>query len=243
MTDNNNNNILHTKNICKSFGGLNALDDINFKIKQGEIRALIGSNGAGKTTFVNILSGRIKPSSGNVFFENNDITSLSPDKRVHQGIAYTFQITNIYQELSCLENVIIAINGSKRHDNSGDEIIALAKGYLNKTNLEHMADAKSGQMSYANQRLLEISMGLALNPKLLILDEPTQGLEIDEITNFCKLIEEINKITTILIIEHNMDVVMQLADQVTVFNFGKILIEGTPDQISNDPDVQSAYLG
>ena len=236
--------ILHTENICKSFGGLNALDNINFKIKQGEIRALIGSNGAGKTTFINILAGHIKPSSGKVFLKNSDITNLPPHKRVHQGIAYTFQITNIYQELSCLENIIIAINGSKRHNNKGNnKIINLAKYYLNKTNLKHMSHIKSGQMSYANQRLLEISMGLALNPQLLILDEPTQGLEPDEITAFCKLIGEIRKTTTILMIEHNMDVVMKLADQVTVFNFGEILAEGTPDKISNNPDVKSAYLG
>ena len=232
-------NLLSTKNLSRSFGGIRAVHDVNFNLPKGQIRALIGPNGAGKTTFVSLLCGRVKADQGEVFFDGEDITHLPSHKRIQKGIGYTFQITSIFSRLSLCENVSLAVNSTRGVTNIEHEINTA----LQSVNLIERKDQIAGDMSYGHQRLLEIAMGLAQKPKLLILDEPTQGLAQSEIVGFNSLLKSITQRTTILLIEHNMDVVMEIADHITVLNFGEILAEGTPAQIRSNADVQAAYLG
>ena len=226
--------LLETRNLSRSFGGLTAVSDVNFTLEVGEIRAVIGPNGAGKTTFVSLVSGRLAPSSGAVHFEGDDITRLPAFKRVRLGIAYTFQITSIYGNLTVAENVALAAHqpGAKS-----------SLEYLERVGLAGRAAQIAGTLAYGHQRLLEVAMGLALRPKLLILDEPTQGLSDSEITNFIELVRTLSKTATVLLIEHNMPVVMELAHRITVLDRGQILAEGTPEDIRANRAVQNAYLG
>ncbi|TPK61308.1 MULTISPECIES: ABC transporter ATP-binding protein [unclassified Mesorhizobium] len=235
--------LLTTKGLSRNFGGLRAVDSVDFTLVPGEIRAVIGPNGAGKTTFVSLISGRIPPSSGSIVFDGSDITGLPAYVRVRQGIAYTFQITSIYANLSVYANVALPVQLTLRHGHSKSAIQAAVMSALARTGLADRAHMPAGQLSYGHQRLLEVAMGLALKPRLLILDEPTQGLADSEIDNFIGLVREIARNATVLLIEHNMPVVMQLADRITVFNAGKILAEGTPEAIREDAAVQEAYLG
>ncbi|OJT98828.1 MAG: ABC transporter ATP-binding protein [Rhizobium sp. 63-7] len=237
--------LLHTKGLSRRFGGLKAVQNVDFDLKQGEIRALIGPNGAGKTTFVSLLSGRIVPTEGHVFFEGEEVTGDPAWRRVRKGIAYTFQITSVYAKLTAYENVALAAQSALSRSGAVrkkdlDRAIAEA---IEKVGLSDRARMKAGELSYGHQRLLEVAMGLALRPKLLMLDEPTQGLSDAEIDNFCALVRDIARNATILLIEHNMPVVMQLADSITVLNAGEILANGTPAEIRANPAVQAAYLG
>ena len=226
--------LLETRGLSRSFGGLKAVDTVDFAVEAGEVRAVIGPNGAGKTTFVSLISGRIAPSAGSVQFEGVDITRLPAFKRVRRGIAYTFQITSIYANLTVAENVALAAHqtGSRR-----SEI------YLERVGLADRAAQVAGTLAYGHQRLLEVAMGLALHPRLLILDEPTQGLSDAEIANFIELVRVLSQDATVLLIEHNMPVVMALAHRITVLDRGQILAEGTPEDIRANPRVQAAYLG
>ena len=232
------NTLLYTENISKNFQGIKAVNNVNFKINKNEIRALIGPNGAGKTTFVSLLCGRIKASKGKVVFGGKDISDFPVYKRISNGIGYTFQITSIFFNLTVYENVALAI----KKDNSNEKINTVSE-VLTKVGLLDRINQRSGDLSYGHQRLLELAMGMAQKPKLLILDEPTQGLSDSEIENFKKLIKDISSSTTILLIEHNMDVVMSIADNISVLHFGEIIAEGDKKTIQNDPIVQKAYLG
>ena len=230
--------LLYTENISKNFQGIKAVNNVNFKINKNEIRALIGPNGAGKTTFVSLLCGRIKASKGKVVYGGKDISDFPVYKRISNGIGYTFQITSIFFNLTVYENVALAI----KKDNSNEKINTVSE-VLTKVGLLDRINQRSGDLSYGHQRLLELAMGMAQKPKLLILDEPTQGLSDSEIENFKKLIKDISSSTTILLIEHNMDVVMSIADNISVLHFGEIIAEGDKKTIQNDPIVQKAYLG
>ena len=236
--------ILATKGLKRYFGGLKAVDGVDFSLKEGEIRAIIGPNGAGKTTFVSLLSGRTPVTAGTISFRGEDITRMPAFRRVRRGIAYTFQITNIYQKLTVAENVEIAALGRAQREKAGRlDFGREAMLALEAVGLRDRAGERAGEMAYGHQRLVEVAMGLALQPQLLILDEPTQGLSDSEIADFCTLVKRISATSTILLIEHNMDVVMQLADRITVLNRGRTLAEGTPAEISANADVQAAYLG
>ena len=238
----NNTLLLETKGLCRSFGGVQAVKDVDFSLPEGEIRAIIGPNGAGKTTFVSLLSGRIAASAGSVFFNGRNVTELPDYRRVRLGIAYTFQITSVYSNLTALENVVIAAQnrlGENKHSQNGE----VAEQMLNLVGIESLADTPAGELAYGHQRLLEVAMGLALNPRLLILDEPTQGLSDPEIETFCTLVKQINQSATVLLIEHNMPVVMALADSISVLDQGEILAQGAPEEIRNNQAVQDAYLG
>ena len=230
--------ILSARGLTKHFDGIKAVEAVDFDLTTGQVHALIGPNGAGKTTFVSLLSGRIAPSAGTIRFDGVDITRLPAHSRVARGIAYTFQITSIYANLPVFDNVALAIQrkGSKR-------LQAETMAALSRVGLADRADQIAGTLAYGHQRLLEIAMGLSMLPRLLILDEPTQGLANSEIEAFNALIREVTPQTTVLLIEHNMDVVMDLADQITVLNFGETLATGTPAEIRANPAVQTAYLG
>jgi branched-chain amino acid transport system ATP-binding protein len=273
--------LLSTIGLSRDFDGLRAVDTVDFDLARGEVRAIIGPNGAGKSTLAGLICGRIAPAAGRIVFEGRDITGLPAHRRVRLGIAYSFQITSIYGNLSVFDNVALAVQGSMWRQGghgvrplardgvrplaSAGTILAAAvrergqtpfRRGLTPTGLERrvtealervgLADrrnAKASSLPYGHQRLLEVAMGLALAPKLLILDEPTQGLSDAEIAGFCDLTRTIAADATVLLIEHNMDVVMQLAGRITVMHNGAILAEGTPAEIRADPAVQRAYLG
>lgn len=226
--------LLETRGLSKQFGGLRAVTDVSFAIGRGEVRAVIGPNGAGKTTFVSLISGRIAPSAGTILFEGEDVTGLPAFRRVQKGIAYTFQITSIYQNLTVAENVALAA-----HQPGGRASLEP----LERVGLADRAAQIAGTLAYGHQRLLEVAMGLALKPKLLILDEPTQGLSDAEIDNFITLVRDVAKHETVLLIEHNMPLVMELAHRITVLDRGAILAEGTPEEVRANAAVQAAYLG
>jgi branched-chain amino acid transport system ATP-binding protein len=230
--------LLQAHGLTRHYGGLRAVDGVDFALSAGEIHALIGPNGAGKTTFVGLLCGRVEPQSGTIMFDGKDITRVAPHVRVARGIAYTFQITSIYARLSVFDNVALAV----QHVGAGD-LAHTALAALDRVGLAGYADQPAGTLAYGHQRLLEIAMGLALQPRLLILDEPTQGLAQDEIEGFKTLIQSLIPQTTVLLIEHNMDVVMDLADRITVLNDGKVLAQGTPAEVRANAAVQAAYLG
>ncbi|TDQ80651.1 amino acid/amide ABC transporter ATP-binding protein 1 (HAAT family) [Dongia mobilis] len=240
---------LRTEALSRSFGGLAAVAGVDLSVEPGEIRAIIGPNGAGKTTLVSLISGRVPPSSGRIEFDGDDITALKPWERVLRGIVYTFQITSIFRNLTLAENVMLAAQRAASRDQPlwrglDDRAVTQAvDAALERVGLASRAQELAGELAYGHQRLLEVAMGLALRPKLLILDEPTQGLSEQEIADFCALVRSIAMDATILLIEHNMDVVMALAQRITVMNNGALLAEGTPDQIMNHAEVQRAYLG
>jgi branched-chain amino acid transport system ATP-binding protein len=235
--------LLTTKGLSRYFGGLRAVDGVDFALMPGEIRAIIGPNGAGKTTFVSLLSGRIRPSSGMIVFDGADITAMPAYKRVRLGVAYTFQITSVFANLTAFDNVALPVQRTLTDGRSKGQVRSGVMAALERAGLADRAGTLAAHLSYGHQRLLEVAMGLALKPRLLILDEPTQGLADGEIDNFITLVREIAKDATVLLIEHNMPVVMQLANRITVFNSGKILAEGTPGEIRANAEVQDAYLG
>ncbi|MDQ3559629.1 MAG: ABC transporter ATP-binding protein [Pseudomonadota bacterium] len=239
--------LLATAGLRRDFGGLRAVDNVDFALEQGEIRAIIGPNGAGKTTFVSLICGRVRPIGGRIVFEGADITNLPAHERVNRGIAYTFQITSVYGNLSAFDNIALAAQSSiEKRFRGAVAVVDVARRTgeaLERVGLADRRNVRAGDLAYGHQRLLEVAMGLALAPKLLILDEPTQGLSDSEIAGFCDLIRAIAAETTVLLIEHNMAVVMALAGKITVMNAGKILAEGSPEAVRADEAVQRAYLG
>jgi len=233
--------LLGARGLTRDFGGLRAVDNVDFDLPEGQIRALIGPNGAGKTTFVSLLCGRIPASAGVITFEGRDVTRTPAHERVALGIAYTFQITSIYANLSVYDNVALAVQRGFR--GSAARLRAAVTDALDRVGLAARGGQVAGGLSYGHQRLLEIAMGLGQRPRLLILDEPTQGLADAEIDAFETLVREVAVDATVLLIEHNMKVVMALADYVTVLDFGAVLAEGPPEAIRANPAVQAAYLG
>jgi len=229
--------LLEARDLTRHFGGLKAVNGVDFELAEGEIHALIGPNGAGKTTFVSLLCGRIPVQSGTIRFDGADITRLPAHKRVRRGIAYTFQITQVFANLSVFDNVALAVQ------RRGGRLDVDTRAALDRVGLADRAGQIAGTLSYGHQRVLEIAMGLALDPRLLILDEPTQGLANAEIDIFKTLVRQVVPDTTVLLIEHNMDVVMDLAQRITVLSFGEVLATGTPGDIRANPAVQAAYLG
>jgi branched-chain amino acid transport system ATP-binding protein len=240
---------LETHGLTRRFGGLTAVDKVDFCLEPGEIRAVIGPNGAGKTTLVSMICGRVPPSSGAILFGGEDITRLPPWQRVARGIVYTFQITSVFRNLTCFDNVALAaqralmLGKAPWRPVERSALESAVTEALARVELTERTDTTVATLPYGHQRLLELAIGLALRPRLLVLDEPTQGLSEAEIGNFCKLVREIAADATILLIEHNMDVVMELAQRITVMENGAILAEGTPAEITADPAVQRAYLG
>lgn len=234
--------LLETRGLACHFGGIKAVDGIDFRLASGEIRAIIGPNGAGKTTFVGLLSGRTAPTGGRVFFNGEDVTGLPAFRRVARGIAYTFQITNIFPSLTVAANVAVAAEGRALRE-PGIDVAAATREALDAVGLTDRAGMRADTLAYGHQRLVEIAMGLALRPKLLILDEPTQGLSDAEIDAFIALVRTIAANATVLLIEHNMHVVMSLATRISVLARGRLLAEGTPAEIAANAAVQEAYLG
>jgi branched-chain amino acid transport system ATP-binding protein len=240
--------ILRTEDLTVRFGGLLALNQVNFSVQRGEIRAIIGPNGAGKSTFFNCLTGVRRPSSGRIFCNGEDITGLTPDRISRKGIARSYQITNILPNATVLENVRIAAQ-SRRHSWSlfthyrvYRDIIDKTEAILDAVWLRDKRDELAANLSHGEQRNLEIGIALATEPQLLCLDEPTAGMSAPETRDTMELVRRISQNLTILIVEHDMQVVMQLAQRITVLHYGEILAEGTPAEIQQNPRVLEVYL-
>lgn len=242
--------ILELKSIGKHFGGLEVLSKIDLDIDEGKITSVIGPNGAGKTTLFNVISGRFPASEGTVFFKGKDITRMSPHEIALFGLARSFQITNIYQRLPVFENVFLAVQtrSAKRlslfvRASSLSDVERRTWSILERVGLRQESSVPAGQLSHGDQRHLEIGMTLATGPELLLLDEPTSGMSPAESTLTMKLIRDLIRDFTILLIEHNMDVVMNVSDRIVVLNFGRKIAEGSPEEVAEDPEVRRVYLG
>jgi branched-chain amino acid transport system ATP-binding protein len=240
--------VLRTEDLGIRFGGLAALNGVNFEVGRGEIRAVIGPNGAGKSTFFNCLTGVLRPSSGRIVFNGDDITGLPPDRISRKGIARSYQITNILPNATTLENVRIAAQSRRHgwslftHHRAFRDIIDKAETVLATVGLAAKADELAANLSHGEQRNLEIGIALATEPQLLCLDEPTAGMSAGETDDTIALVRRIAKDLTILIVEHDMTVVMGLAHKITVLHYGAILAEGTPAEIQSNPRVLEVYL-
>jgi len=240
--------LLRTEGLSVRFGGLSALNAVDLTVARGEIRAIIGPNGAGKSTFFNCLTGVLRPTSGRILFNGEDIAGFSPDKVSRKGIARSYQITNILPNATTLENVRIAAQSRRHswslltHHGSFRDIIERAEAALGSVNLLHKADEIAANLSHGEQRNLEIGIALATEPSLLCLDEPTAGMSAAETRETMELVRRISENLTILIVEHDMQVVMELAHRITVLHYGQILAEGTPGEIQRNSRVLEVYL-
>lgn len=244
--------LLSIRDLTKTFGGVHAVDGVSLDVRPRETVALIGPNGAGKTTFYNMISGRMTPTSGSIHYDGDEITGLPPHRISRLGISRSFQITNIFQELTVRQNVEVALTAFHgkalamlRLASRDREIIDEAYALLERLGLEALADQRAGVLSYGDKRLLEIAIVLATRPRLVLLDEPTAGMTPEETRHVTQLIRRLadSGDYTFLVTEHDMSVVFGIADRILVMHRGQRLAEGTPEEIRNDPEVKRAYLG
>jgi branched-chain amino acid transport system ATP-binding protein len=244
--------LLRVENVTKNFGSLVAVSDVSMNVEPGELRAVIGPNGAGKTTFFNLITGFFRPSAGRIIFDGQDVTALLPARRVWRGIARTFQITEVFPELTVYENLRIPVevaSGFRLQPwlsrEADAKIRARVDELLAMGGLADKAARLVGELAHGDQRSTEIMMSIALNPRLLLLDEPTAGMGEQETFEIIQLIRRLHRGSklTIVLIEHDMRVVFHLADRIMVLDQGKFLAEGTPQEIAANEAVQTAYLG
>jgi branched-chain amino acid transport system ATP-binding protein len=243
---------LETRALSRAFGALNALTDVNLTVEAGELRAVIGPNGAGKTTLFHLISGLVPATGGRVRFRGEDVTALGAPARCRRGISRTFQVTSVFGELTVLENVRMAVQlkgGGNFRLVGGRGLLAAtearARESLAALGLAERAGEPAATLPHGDQRLLEIAMAVAQDPELLLLDEPTQGLSPEDTTATVAVIRRIARQgpLTIILVEHDMDVVFDLADRISVLHFGQLIAEGRPEEIRANPEVQTAYLG
>ncbi len=240
--------LLRTEDLSVRFGGLSALNAVNMEVARNEVRAVIGPNGAGKSTFFNCLTGVLRPTSGRILLDGVDIAGLPPNRISQKGIARSYQITNILPNATTLENVRIAAQSRKHgwsmltHHRAFRDIIEKAETTLDAVGLLPKADELAANLSHGEQRNLEIAIALATGPRLLCLDEPTAGMSAGETRDTIALIRRIARSLAILIVEHDMEVVMELATRITVLHYGEVLAEGTPAEIQRNARVLEVYL-
>jgi ABC-type branched-subunit amino acid transport system ATPase component len=241
--------LLRTENLSKSFGGVRAVSGVTFQVLEGSLHAVIGPNGAGKTTFFHLLTGVYFPTQGQIFFDEKDVTRLGPAARVKLGIARSYQRTNIFPRLTVRENLLLA---SERAHGEGWSVLPKAAGTaardltdstLALLDLTNVAGLEAQRLPYGAQRLVDIGIALCCRPKLLLLDEPTSGLSSAELREAVDTLKTLRQHYTVLLIEHNMELVVGMADRVSVLNFGQLLAEGTADEVGRNPAVQTAYFG
>ena len=240
--------ILRTEGLTKRFGGLTAVNNVSIAIARGEIRAIIGPNGAGKSTFFNCLTGVLSPTSGHIYLNDEDVAGLPPNEVSHKGLARSYQITNILPGATVLENVRVAAQSRLhawnmvRNRYAFPDLMDKARAVLDAVGLREDEDELAANLSHGAQRNLEIGIALATEPQLLCLDEPTAGMSVAETHQTVELIRRIGENLTIMIVEHDMEVVMGLANTLTVLHYGEVLAEGTPEEIQANPRVQEVYL-
>ncbi len=250
MKNQNNHNLLEIVGLTKTFGGLVALQDVSMVVAQGRLKGILGPNGAGKTTLFNLITGYLKPTRGKVLLNGEDISGLPPHLISQKGISRTFQITNLFPELQVYESIWVGVNSrAKRPWNpfiSADavrDVSERAQEICHTVGLGEKMNQISAKLSHGDQRVLEIAIALSTDPVLLLLDEPTQGVSPKEIDHLLTVVEEVSKITTIILIEHDMDIALSLSKEITVLNEGKVIAEGLPQEISASEEVQNIYLG
>ena len=241
---------LKAEGISKNFGSLFAVKDVSLSVGSGECRAIIGPNGAGKTTLFNLLTGQLSASGGRIYLFGRDITTVPLYKRVHLGLARTFQVMNLMFDLTVMDNVQLAVKAIMpfrsviyRSQNSYTSLSDEAERLLTQWGLWERRDALVRDLSYGEQRQVELVMALASMPKIVLLDEPTSGMAAAEAASFVDLIREVKQSTTLVIVEHHMDVVFDLADYITVLHYGEVIAEGTTEEIRANPKVKEVYLG
>ena len=226
-----------------------ATNEVDFSVKEGEMRALIGPNGAGKSTFFNLITGSLTPSSGRILWKGKDITTLRSDQMSQMGIARSYQITNIFPNLTTFENIRLSAQSRRKSQNwfipatHLRDVVNHAEEILNMLDLQGKESLIAANLSHGDQRRLEIAISLATSPELLLLDEPTAGMSPSETVEMIDLIQRISKNLTIIIVEHDMKVVMQLAETISVLHYGRIIAEGSPGEISKNKKVLEVYLG
>lgn len=244
--------ILEARNLRKNFGGLVAVDDVSLQVQRGSVHSIIGPNGAGKTTLFNLLTGRYKPSSGSVLFKGEDVSALPVHKRALKGMGRSFQITNVFPNLTVLENVRLAAQAGSKINyrwwslaDSYREYIDRAVHAIELVGLASEMSLLATMLPHGGKRKLELAIILAADPELLLLDEPTAGMASEQVPELLETIERVRRAgeKTIVLVEHNMSVVMGVSDRITVMNLGRLLSEGTPQQIAHDEIVQKVYLG
>ncbi len=246
----NNDIILETRGLTKSFKGFTAVSDVDLKVKRGTIHALIGPNGAGKTTCFNLLTKFLIPTSGQILFNGIDITNEEPPQIARRGVIRSFQISAVFPHLTVLENVRVALQkqlGTEYHfwksEKTLDKLNARAIELLEEVGLEGFADETTVNLPYGRKRVLEIATTLAMEPELMLLDEPTQGMGHEDVDRVTSLIARVAQGRTILMVEHNMKVVSTIANTITVLQRGAVLAEGSYNEVSNNPQVMQAYMG
>lgn len=242
--------LLLTESLVKHFGGLIATDEVSLSVPEGELHAIIGPNGAGKTTLIAQLSGELRPDGGRIRFAGDDVTFLPAQKRSARGLARSFQITSIFREFSALDNVTLAVQAHAGHSfrfwRNARQDTALrepAEAILAEVGLAERANVTAANLAHGEKRALEIAMALATKPRLLLLDEPMAGMGPVDSARIVRLLDGLKGKLTIVLIEHDMDAVFQLADRITVLVYGRAIATDTPDAIRRNPDVRQAYLG
>jgi branched-chain amino acid transport system ATP-binding protein len=241
--------ILEVRDVSRYFGKFKALSKVSVSFRTGELTAIIGPNGAGKSTFFNVISGGVPPSEGQVLFQGRDITGMAPHEFARTGIAKSFQITNVFKQLSAHENVRVALQMQTsrfqllRPRSSYRELIERADALLERVGLQHCRDRIAGDMDHGQQRSLEVAMALACDPQLLLMDEPTAGMSPEETLVMMELIRELARERTVILVEHKMKMVMGLCNRLIVLHHGELLVDGTPEEIRNNAEVKRVYLG
>ncbi|MGH3880481.1 MAG: ABC transporter ATP-binding protein [Actinophytocola sp.] len=242
--------MLRTRGLTKEFSGFRAVSEVDLSVAPGTVHALVGPNGAGKTTLFNLLTGFLQPTSGTIAIDGRDVTGMRPERIAQRGVARSFQITSLFEELSLAQHVELALLGRdgqgfqfwrsekrlRRYRAETDEL-------LEQVGLAGRAETPAGSLGYGQKRALELALALALSPRLLLLDEPTAGMGVEDVSRTIDLIRRVREDRTVVLVEHNMKVVGDLTDRVTVLQFGKVLAEGPYEQVRDDPAVITAYLG
>ncbi len=236
--------------LTKTFGGVHAVDGVSMKVPTGQCRVLIGPNGAGKTTLFNCITGGMSPSSGRIFLFEKEVTHLAEHRRAAMGIGRTYQITNVFHELSVMENVLLSVLGTKRQKwilhrsvDSFSESRMRATEELDHVGLGHRTSVSVQHLSYGERRQLELALALASKPRVLLLDEPASGLSTGERHRIAEIISKLPQHITVILIEHDMSVALGLADLVSVLHRGRVILEGTPEEVQTNPEVRDVYLG
>ncbi len=242
--------VLETRDLTKDFRGFRAVDRVSLRVEEGTVHALVGPNGAGKTTLFNLLTGFLKPTAGHILFRGDEVTGLPPERVARRGMARSFQITSLFEPLTALEHVALALQASSglgyqfwRSDSVLRRFELPARDILGQVGLDGLADRAVRHLPYGQKRALELALVLALDPRLLLLDEPTAGMALADVERMIDLIRRVRAGRTVVLVEHNMGVVAELAERVTVLQRGSILAEGTYDEVRGDPRVVEAYLG
>jgi branched-chain amino acid transport system ATP-binding protein len=242
--------MLRTEGLTKRFGGITAVDDVDFQLESDELVSLIGPNGAGKTTFFNLLTGALQPTEGRIEFNGDEITSAPPEKTASLGIHRSFQITNIFPNATVLENVRIAAqaHSSKswhiwRNHNAYEEFIEESHQILERVGLDEDAHIPAQNLSHGQKRRLEVAIALAGDPEILLLDEPNAGVSTEAVGEIVSLIEDVAQDHAVLLVEHNMDIVMNVSERIVVLHQGSVIANDVPEEVQGDPNVQEAYLG